>query len=266
MANFLDLPREIRNMIYVEALDSSHILYAIKEEIYTSQSEAHTASIATILLQVNKQINAEATPIFFGRNFFKMSFYPPLDKPSVFTSYPQRFRSIVLRLELYVLAVCFPRYGIYGSHSKKKTDIWRYQIRTLAPMVNLQFLQLDINDVTWAISHEYPGFQDETIENFAIKTLKPELFASIPQGVIRKQGSISRGIWVTGSTRDSFHPNKLHEFGEACRELGLNFMFTNDRHEEAISPVPGLTAPHYSPLRENQESQNIDTVEICYYG
>lgn len=60
------------------------------------------------LLQVNKQVNAEAMEIFLAQNTFKASLSPALGRPSVFTTHARLFRNIDLKLS-------YPAYLLDGE-------------------------------------------------------------------------------------------------------------------------------------------------------
>lgn len=59
---FLSLPREIRNSIYVYALQHQNQL---PYSIYTTPSQTHIPALPSLLL-LNHRINTEATPILYG--------------------------------------------------------------------------------------------------------------------------------------------------------------------------------------------------------
>lgn len=100
----MDFPREVRDMIYAEALVSNQVLI-VKGECggypnnkYGSDDNFQYFDPTLALLQVSKTINSEATPIFFGINTSKLSPLPGLGRPSVFTKYAPLFRSVVVEL------------------------------------------------------------------------------------------------------------------------------------------------------------------------
>jgi len=68
MPIFLDVPREVRDMIYAEALVTDNVLIERHGLFgYPGPADEHLINkpqISLALLQVNKQVNAEATRIF----------------------------------------------------------------------------------------------------------------------------------------------------------------------------------------------------------
>ena len=88
MPNFMDLAREIRDMIYAKALISNGFLVAEREQLANSSSvlKPHYSPltpVSTALLQVNKAVNTEATEVFYAVNTFKLSSYAILGRPSI---------------------------------------------------------------------------------------------------------------------------------------------------------------------------------------
>ena len=64
---FLDLPPEIRNMIYEELLIVGKVFYG-----YYSPNRSGYRSPQLTLLRVCKQIHAEAEPLFLSKNLFNL--------------------------------------------------------------------------------------------------------------------------------------------------------------------------------------------------
>ena len=66
-------------------------------------------------------------------------------------------------------------------------------------MSNLQFLQMDVNSMAWWLFLNRQASKSDTMDDFARRTLKPDLLASLSLGVRKKEGLDNRGIWITGS-------------------------------------------------------------------
>lgn len=75
---FLDLPREIRDQIYVEALCAPHPLYPISppELVDKIYPEPRTVPCANLLV-ANRQVHNEASPVLYEQNTF--AFLTPID-------------------------------------------------------------------------------------------------------------------------------------------------------------------------------------------
>lgn len=228
MANFLDLSREIRDIIYTHALPAGHVLIA-KNEIYPDPPWGLIDfSIPVALLQVNKQVNKEATEIFLAQNTFKASLCAALGRPSVFTTHAKLFRNVASKLT-YGSHLIDGEWEYLGKDVDCLISMWKQQMRELGSMTNLRCVQLDISCLVVVVYN--PG---DVRKDIPIWALLRELLTSLPQGVWKKEGLEDRGIWITGI----FNPrgrNEMHEMGEACRDLGLNFM-TEDGRRCGIPP------------------------------
>ena len=178
MTNFLDTPCEVRDLVYVEALYTDQIQLAVNEEIRSSDYETFAnnewvrvshqimstkyedirfpkldllpkPSISLTLMQVSKQVNAEVMLAFCSFNKSKVSSYPNMGKPSVFIKHAKPFRSVIVCLTQDHWPEYFPNpYESYQSGGDL-IQAWRKQIKLLASISNLQFLQLDVNSMAW---------------------------------------------------------------------------------------------------------------------
>lgn len=231
MPNFLDLARELRDMIYTHALSTEHILFA-RNELYPGfEYDRIEFSMAVALLQVNKQVNAEAIEIFYARNKFQASLSPALGRPSLFTTHARLFQKIAMKLRCSIPDQ-YPwngdRVPKEGEGARSEDDnligLWKQQTQVLVPMTNLRFLELDVLYLLLMVSVHTRRFMGVKRENVATWTLLRELLQSLPQGVRkRREGSEHCGIWITGVF---VHRGRIEMdgLGEACRDIGLNFM------------------------------------------
>ena len=89
----MDLSREIRDIIYANAMGSDHVLVAKNEEIRGSQS----VTLSLPLLEVSKGVSTGATAIFYAVNTFTMSSYAVFSIPFVSTKNAALFRKVVSR-------------------------------------------------------------------------------------------------------------------------------------------------------------------------
>jgi len=262
MPNFLDLARELRDMVYVAALSTEHILFAKNEIDPDFMYDQADSSIPLTLLQVNKQINAEATEIFLARNTFRASLCPALGRASVFTTHARLFRNIVLKLAYpaylldreyqYVNTVEGSTYE--GNNDDGLIGLWKQQMRMLGSMTNLKFVQLEVTNLVIMVYN--PGDVRKDVPTWS---LLRELLTSLPQDLRKREGCADRGIWITGIFF-SRGRNEMHEMGEACRDFGLNFM-TEDGRRCAIPPLLREGNFHGARLVSNSIG-----VEKHYYG
>ena len=109
MATFMDLPLEVRNMIYEYCLVKNSILVPF-EEFYPLRPEdlAFRKDLPSVaLLRVNKSIEAETAPILYGKNVWRVSVkvtyftppsYPPTAGPisSLWEHRGPLFRKVIL--------------------------------------------------------------------------------------------------------------------------------------------------------------------------
>lgn len=204
-----DLPQEIRDKIYVEALVFHKPLVAVQEQIPTRSRNSrvimpHTPLVAaqTPLLEVNHAIHREASAVFYARNTFRLSSSPVLERPSVFTKHAPAFR----RISLVFIDETGPEFGTLTESETTKDnygiimfDIWKRQIQMLAPMINLQLLELDVTSLSFSRIGVYEGTEFIALHHLAPLYLKPELNSSLPLGIRKNGWSLNRGIWVTGA-------------------------------------------------------------------
>lgn len=152
---FMDLPREIRNMVYVHALVNNDLVLVATDERgrYTNRYSTINSNVNfrypvpnLALLRANKIINSEATPVFFSLNTFKLSPLLGPRRPWVFTKYAPLFRSVVVELSDY----CGKNWvdnNLDLSRQRLLIEVWREQIQMLATMTNLRFLELNISNL-----------------------------------------------------------------------------------------------------------------------
>ena len=153
-------------------------------------------------------------------NKFKVSCYPTTGKPSVFTKYATSHRNVIVCLAQDDWPEYSPNPCEIYRRGGDLIQIWRKQIKILASMSNLQFLQLDVNSMAWWLFRNRQASTNDTTDNFAGGSVKRDLLASLSLDVRKKEGPSNRGIWITGS----FGWSQTPELGEAWRDLGLNLL------------------------------------------
>lgn len=254
-------------MIYAEAMVSDQVLIAKGEcggypnNKYGSGDDFRHSDSTLALLRVNKTINSEAIPVFFGINTFELSPQQGLGKFSVFTKHAALFRNV---------AVEFDTEHCYKYRADEAFDLamhkhviytWCDQIRGLASLFNLRFLELNVRNL---VAEAYSG---KTTMGELIMELKPQLLASVPAGVRQKRGVRSRRVWVTISAKNSYleqidifektwmeislqsicsgASDEILEIGEGWRELGINFQPRGSLHPPPRSGSCTQWSPSY---------------------
>lgn len=255
-------------MIYAEALISDRVLIAKGEcggypnNTYGSEDDFRHSDPTLALLRANKTINSEAIPVFFAVNTFKLSPVPGLGRHSVFTNYASLFRNVVVELFNHYCVKYREGEILDTGTSEDLIQIWRDQIRLLAAMTNLRFLELNIHSM----------LVEALTGNATLKELfgglKPQLLASVPSGVRQKKGVRGCGVWLTMSMFDSYSihmrdigitwlevemdgicSEDMHRVGEGWRELGINFQ--PERCQRCFHHLESSDSANSSP---------------CYYG
>lgn len=216
----MNMSREIRDMVYVELLCAPCILIAPSEHISCT---GLPLTVTLSLLEVNHKIKEEAALVFYGRNCFKISSAPALNRASVFTSCAELFRKIKLEL---CGADCEEHFPFVNGESTFSWNcdlppMWSKQIQSLAPMINLNFLELDVSHHLYEVRDGYSSFKRMTITMAIIEMLKPDLLTSLAQGVWRKHGRDRHGLWITG--RFDYQEKRVEDVGEALQIIGPNF-------------------------------------------
>lgn len=145
----MSLPHEIRDMIYFQALVTDYVLYSEGFKEYVRGDLVLLAiiarhSLSPSLLSVCKTINAEATPIFYGKNTFAL----PENKsrePSPFTSQA----TLIRRLVVYLPSAGFYTTWKYGSPWKIQPllDSWRVMLGNLTLFTNLEVVEIDVSQL-----------------------------------------------------------------------------------------------------------------------
>ena len=226
MPNFLDLPREVRDIVYADALYTEHVLLAMNEELcdYEIEHEGRRfpkSSISLPLLLVNRQLYAEAMPVLCSINKFEISAYPARRLPSVFTKYGKFFQKIIIYLAYDGDSDHFPEEDVHVSGGDL-VQRWKKQIQSLAPMRNLQFLELNVEAMMWWI-WQNRNVSKSHATSCACRALKPDLYTSLSETVRKKRGSKHRGIWITGHLFGG-GMKELFLLGRVWPGLGLNFI------------------------------------------
>ena len=190
----MDLPHEIRDMIYVQALVSEKSLLKEEEEAEQDLDPRRNPRkpASTALLQVGRTLNNEAKVIFYSLNTFRLSSsYSISGKPSIFNSHATLFRRVLL--ELFIDQTTWEqRHYIPDRNPTAKLDsgialvnIWQKQIRSLAPMINLQSLEfkdLGLLDLDWGLCRR-GELKNMALEDVAAHYLMPELLAIFPSAI-----------------------------------------------------------------------------------
>jgi len=220
-------------MIYVQALVSDKILVREREEAEDALDFRMNPrkSAPTALLQVSRILNNEANVIFYSLNIFRLSSYSISGKPSIFNSHATLFRRVLV--ELFVDPTFWeqshdtPYWNVITpdlDSGMALVKIWQKQIRALAPMINLQCLELEVLgllDVNRGLRRR-GVLRYMSLEGVAAHYLKSELLASLPSTIQDATSTRDRGIWVTPG-RSRFVSGEIRALYEAWRELGVNF-------------------------------------------
>ena len=183
----MDLPREIRDMIYAEGLIFNSFLVAEREQRRRPYDPPLTPA-STALLQVNKTVNTEATTIFYALNTFKLSYDAAYGRPSIFTTHATRFRRVFLEFNYHsheehkILAKKDILAGEAGSFPN---SIWTHHIRALFPMINLQLLQqgVAVFDEEIPLEPRVTELEVTSMRYLAAYRLEPELLANLPPSI-----------------------------------------------------------------------------------
>lgn len=220
-------------MIYFQTLVSDKVLVAEREEVEGALDPRIKPgqSVPTALLQVSRTLHDEAKVIFYSLNTFRPSFsYSISGKPSIFNSQATLFRRVLIELfhdpTFWEDRPDSPDWNHTPSLDSgiALVNIWQQQIRALAPMINLQRLELEVLGllvVKWGFRR--PGvLQHMSLESIATQYLKPELLASLPSTILEGTPLRDRGIWVTLG-RSYFVSDEIRALYEAWRVLRVNF-------------------------------------------
>lgn len=181
MTQFVDLPREIRYMIYKEVLQSKFNLIGYNQ--LRNYSEHQPLSLA--LLVVSKVIGSEAKRAFYDANVFKLSWSAFLGFSSLFTTQASHFRNLRL---VFCDVESRPLWlaALEPERQLSLVDAWKLQIRALASIPNLKFLELEVSCIAttrWPRIVEWP-----------FPELEDELLSNIPESFRIQQRSRSSGL------------------------------------------------------------------------
>ena len=151
MANFMDLPREIRDVIYVFDLVKPDKVFIPKKFVKFRPQWLQKPTVP--LLYISENIHAEAIQIFYCQNMFELPRSPDITSRSVFKEYAPLLRHIVVRFSLYDIpgmsAACLDdEYADYGTNrptfkpdsiiSRSCRQLWSKKQSLLLPMKNLK--------------------------------------------------------------------------------------------------------------------------------
>ena len=102
MANFMDPPREIRDIIYFFDLVVPDKVFIPKrfEPILMFRPQGFQKPTVPLLC-TSKTIHAEGLPIFYGQNTFQLPASPDYASRTVFGKHAALFRHIIVRFGLY---------------------------------------------------------------------------------------------------------------------------------------------------------------------
>jgi len=229
----MDLARETRDMIYIQALVFDKILVKEQEETEAALDfKTNPRKPApTALLQVSQTLNNEANVIFYSLNTFQLSSsYSISGKPSIFNSHATLFRRVLVKLFVgptyWEQSPNTPDWNLSPELDSgiALVNIWQKQIRALAPMINLQYLELKVLGLLVVNRglRRQGVLQYMSLEGIAAHYLKPELLASLPSTIQEGTPSRDRCIWVTPG-RSRFVSDEIRALFEAWRELGVSF-------------------------------------------
>ena len=147
MFRFLDLPREIRDMIYVYALVTDRVMYS---KTFNNHIQGHHMLLAILarlllsipLLIVCKTINAEATPIFYGMNTFAL---PEIESKKLYSF--TNPAALIHRIVVNLPSAGFHTTWEYGSRWKIEPllDAWRVMLKNLASFTTLDLVEVDVS-------------------------------------------------------------------------------------------------------------------------
>lgn len=246
MPNFMDLAREIRDMIYAEALYTDHILVAKPEDADKLIFLPEEPQISLALLRVSQQLNQEAARVFFAVNTFHLRPVnlvgihgdPTQHRFPLFELHATLFQSIVLKLRWHDST------GYYDQVTDLNVEAWHKKLQLLTPMVNLKCLYLEVDGLLLATRRN--GSLYSRKKESEAWTFVQKLFNNLPVSVRRREGNKHRGIWIIGDfqARKPRHrsrpnnassivallerpgriPDGIKLLGENGRECGLNFM------------------------------------------
>ena len=262
MPNFMDLSREVRDLIYAEAMTGHKTLIAKNE--YDSQkwerrSEYHGARggrdgrlgalLALPLFEVNRTISSEAIEFFYATNEFKISPQVVLGKPSVFTKHALLFRKIVLRfgnlhwptnldvdyvgLEgLERIVADFDDVGLPGQENFVGDATYGGRIRRHCSLSKKQIETLSpMFNLQYLELDLMEVGQIVMIERYIpsyMKMLQSTLLASLPMSIRKKEGIVDRGVWIFGDWKNcSWGPLIL--VGTIWEGVGINIDLSRAR-------------------------------------
>ena len=211
----MDLAFDIPQIVFSEALAVKKPLVAVREQLDGDAEDTDQAIATMALLQVCKTISEEATAVFYAMNTFKLSLYPVLGRPSLFTRHAIRFRRIVLQFsdptqEEFDL--------LQDSSFQKDTrtfliNLWKKQISALTPTCKLQLLELDVRSLVWnlLLISEVSEQREKVVRKLATRDLKPKLDACLPSVIWRQGNTDDLGVVVFFFNLSNFERDEIRE-------------------------------------------------------
>lgn len=203
MTNFKDLPLELPNMIYAEALTYPNELnrYDPNRCVIpwhmpaTHGGFAKNQPSALALLRVNKSINSEVTPIFYAKNNFRLPHtYPAAD--DIGTTIVAKGAPFFSHLSLY-----FDVLDVLQYKEDIRFTLWDFQRNVNAPlenvlqaleervklfqsMTNLKYLDISTTSIVW-LTFRLRGHAETNVRQLAQRFIPilDKLLRTLPVGV-----------------------------------------------------------------------------------
>lgn len=237
MFRFMDLPREIRDMIYVHALvTDQHLFFGSIEESEIGGDLMFSAlfapySLSMTLLNVCKTIYTEATLIFYGKNIFAL--------PDIESKMPSPFiskASLVRRVVVILPSAGFHTTWKYASLWKIQPllDAWRVMLRNLASFTNLDVVEVDVSELCDAAFYiEYVEGYKESLHGKSTHNGSPTALKYLAGQIMP---NLSAGLAPSRRERESGNQLNLRVTGrfewqrkvicEKWEELGADYVET----------------------------------------
>ena len=140
---FLNLPREIRDVIYT-------VMFVVDGPLYPNRERAGVADFVS-LLRTNRQVYAEAVQILYGRNTFQIRGTPAWTSPEFLNLLSSQRRDGFLRPSQWAAdmsTVCLARHylkRLYIPSHNINLDRFKHLVSLLKYFPNLEFLHVIYN-------------------------------------------------------------------------------------------------------------------------
>ena len=213
----MELPREIRDIIYVHALVADHALYFIGSR-FRNSAPVHLFA----LLRCNKTLNAETSPIFYRRNRFLLPIFP-FNKPSAFATHATLFRHMIVKLT--DIDCDDGTFGnVIAGNVEPIMDDWKPMICNLVSLTELELVELNVDSIcsTGHVvdkSRSKEGIM-EAITDVA-RRLLPDLTAALAEKVGRRAAG---GRFVFRVTGYFAYDHEKQGICDAWKDLGAEYV------------------------------------------